>query len=155
MSAGAARRIAGLDRILIVDDIEEMRQTVRRMLRWAGVGEVELASNIDQARTALERAKARLAPFDLVFIDQMMPGGSGTELIEEVVARNLVDRRHTGLFLLSGASEYDLQAQARQAGAVALLEKPISSVDLLSVIQKWVAYRNAARARALADGGPR
>ena len=57
-------------------------------------------------------------------------------LIEEVAARNLVDPRHTGLVLLCGVSEHDLQAQARQAGAVALLEKPISSDNLLSVIQK-------------------
>ena len=152
VSPGVTRRIAGVGRILIVDDITEMRQTLRRMLRWAGVTDVELASNIDEARLALERAKERVAPFDLVLIDQMMPGGSGTELIEEVVARNLVNRRHTGLFLLSGVSEYDLQAQARQAGAVALLEKPISGDNLLAVIQKWAAYRQAARTRASSGG---
>lgn len=144
----ASGRLPGIDRILIVDDIEEMRQTLRRMLRYAGVATVELASGIDQARTALESARFRKAPFDLVFVDQMMPGGSGTELIEEVIARNLVDRRYTGLFVLSGVAEYEMQSQVKDSGAVALIEKPVSTEKLLAIAQRWVAYRNANRARA-------
>ncbi len=148
-SKQATGRVPGANRILIVDDIDEMRQTLRRMLRHAGVAEVELASCIDQARTALETARVRKAPFDLVFVDQLMPGGCGTELIEEVVARSLVDRRYTGLFVLSGVAEYEMQSRVKESGAVALIEKPISTEKLLAIAQRWVAYRAAAQARAI------
>ena len=139
---------AGIDRILIVDDIQEMRQTLRRMLRWAGVREVDLASDIGEARTALEAAKNRGKPYDLIFADQMMPGGSGVELVQEIVARNLIERRHTGLFLLTGVPDLDLEGEAKKSGALAVLEKPISTEKLLAVIQRWSTYRANSKAGA-------
>ena len=138
----------GIDRILIVDDIEEMRQTLRRMLRWAGVREVDLASDIGEARNALEGAKQRGTPYDLIFADQMMPGGSGVELVQEIVARNLIERRHSGLFLLTGVPDPDLEAEAKKSGALAVLEKPISTEKLLAVIQRWGVYRANLKAGA-------
>lgn len=141
---------AGIDRVLIVDDIEEMRQTLRRMLRWAGVGDVSMASDIDQARQALELAKERGQAYDLVIVDQMMPGGSGVELVQEIVARSLIERRHTGLFILTGVPDYSMDVEAKKSGAIAVLEKPISAEKLLAIAARWGTYRAAQKAGAVA-----
>lgn len=137
-----------LGRVLIVDDITEMQSTLKRVFRHAGISTVHSASNIDEARSMLERAHECSAPYDIVFLDQMMPGGSGLELVEELIARGteVIDRRQTGLFVLSGVVEDGFRERVRACGALDLMEKPVSAEQLLTCCKRWAQFRAKGRA---------
>tara|TARA_R110002012_G_scaffold138444_3_gene293664 strand:- start:248 stop:733 length:486 start_codon:yes stop_codon:yes gene_type:complete len=132
-----------LSRVLIVDDISEMQSTLKRVFRRAGISTVHSASNIDEARSMLERAHEYSTPYDIVFVDQMMPGGSGLDLVEELIARGteVVDRRKTGLFILSGLVEDGFRERVRACGALDLMEKPVSAEQLLTCCKRWAQFR--------------
>ncbi len=151
INGGNRRRDAdlGIRRVLIVDDIHEIQSTLRRVFRMARVEEIVTASNIDEAREQLELATSNQQPFDIVFMDQMMPGGTGTELLEEVVARgqDFVDRRFTGFFILSGITESGFREKAKSAGAVDVMQKPFSAEQLLQYGRKWVQFRTRVQSK--------
>ncbi|UUX50077.1 response regulator [Nisaea acidiphila] len=145
----------GIRRVLIVDDIHEIQSTLRRVFRMARVEEIVTASNIDEARTQLEVATKARQPFDIVFMDQMMPGGTGTELLEEVVARgnSFVDRRFTGFFILSGVTEPGFREKAKAAGAIDVMQKPFSAEQLLQYGRKWIQFRSRAQSKPNPEDG--
>ncbi|MBM3521839.1 MAG: response regulator, partial [Alphaproteobacteria bacterium] len=80
----AVRSLAGL-RVLVVDDTEMNRRILRRQLESMGLNVAEASDGIE-ALTALESAYGRSAPFDLVFMDHMMPGLSGTAVVARIRA---------------------------------------------------------------------
>ncbi|MEM7039417.1 MAG: response regulator, partial [Bacteroidota bacterium] len=66
-------------RILIIDDDEVDRMTVKRALRKAGIqAETDSADSIDAAWEVI-----RSKTFDCVFLDYRLPGGDGLELLRE------------------------------------------------------------------------
>lgn len=135
--------LAEMKRVLIVDDMREMHSTVRRILRAVGVGEVLGATNIGQARDELVTAQAIQQPFDLVFIDQIMPGGSGLQLIWEIEEKGeeLIDLDHTGVFVLSGVNDQAFHQAALEAGVVAVLQKPFSANQIVECGTRWMISR--------------
>lgn len=68
-------------RLLVVEDMEEMRNIVRRLLTAMGYTEVELARNGEEAWAMLHARS-----FDVVLCDWNMPKMSGRELLEKVRA---------------------------------------------------------------------
>ncbi|MEE9152944.1 MAG: response regulator, partial [candidate division NC10 bacterium] len=65
-------------RILVVEDDEDMRENLQRILLGAGY-EVSLAEDGPQAITML-----RAQPCHLVLTDLVMPGMNGLELLKEI-----------------------------------------------------------------------
>src|SRR5204863_8339938 len=72
-------------RVLIVDDTEMNRRVLTKQLSALGI-DPEATNDSFGALAELERACHRGSPFDLVIIDQMMPGLSGSELAERIRA---------------------------------------------------------------------
>lgn len=70
----------GTGRILVVDDLDLVRDFTQNFLRSAGY-EVFVAAEAEEALEILEREAGAI---DLMFTDFNMPGMSGLELIEEV-----------------------------------------------------------------------
>src|ERR1700720_1445777 len=68
-------RLAGLH-VLIVDDVEMNRRILPRQLAGLGVEAVSVGDGF-AAMAELERAFHQVNPFDVVIVDQMMPGLSG------------------------------------------------------------------------------
>lgn len=66
--------------ILVVDDLEENRDLLARRLRREGYA-VDVAEDGESALAMLEQR-----PFDLLLLDVMMPGLSGTEVVTRVRA---------------------------------------------------------------------
>jgi PAS domain S-box-containing protein len=73
----------GTGRILVVDDLDLVRDFTKNFLESAGY-EVFVASQADEALTILEQQAGAV---DLMFTDFNMPGMSGLELIQEVSSR--------------------------------------------------------------------
>ncbi len=113
-------------RILVVEDDEDMRENLRRILIGAGY-EVHLARNGVKAIEVLERLRCHLVLTDLV-----MPGMGGLDLLDEI-------RRHEQnlpVVFLTAFGDRAIFAKVTEMGAVDFLTKPFRAASLLGIIQR-------------------
>ena len=113
-------------RILVVEDDEDMRENLRRILIGAGY-EVHLARNGVKAIEVLERLRCHLVLTDLV-----MPGMGGLDLLDEI-------RRHEQnlpVVFLTAFGDRATFAKVTEMGAVDFLTKPFRAASLLGIIQR-------------------
>jgi len=121
-------RIArGPTRILVIDDDDEVRQTLCNILRSAGF-ETTAARNGEEGLRLFDAVGA-----DAVVTDLIMPGMEGIETIREL------RRRRAGVKIVaisgggrSGVADY--LALAGKLGADATLSKPFSRDELLAAL---------------------
>jgi CheY-like chemotaxis protein len=119
-------------RILVVDDEDLVRLTLRQMLE-AGGHEVVEAANGRQG-VALE---AEL-PFDLVVTDIIMPDQEGIETIVQLRRKNPLLK----IVAISGGGRMknmDFLKIAANVGADATLTKPFSTQELTEVVDRCLA----------------
>lgn len=117
-----------MTRILIIDDEELVRATVRQMLELEGY-EIEEAAN---GREGIERLKEK--PADLVITDIIMPEKEGIETIIEIRRQN----PRAKIIAISsggrtGTTEY--LELAVKLGAAHILPKPFDSKQLLQAVR--------------------
>jgi DNA-binding NarL/FixJ family response regulator len=102
-------------RVVIVDD---HRLFVDALVLLLGHDDrLEVIGTASNGRNAIELAVAEHA--EVAVIDVRMPEIDGLECTRRLLARS----PETRVILVTGADERELQAQAREAGAVALLQK--------------------------------
>jgi signal transduction histidine kinase/DNA-binding response OmpR family regulator len=117
-------------RVLLVDDIEMNLTIMTRQLKAFGMS-VTAVNDAFAAMAELERAWHRGQPYDLVFLDQMMPGLAGDQL-----ARRIRESEHlseTRLVIVSSGG----RAIVRDAAGLrldAVLEKPVRHQELLDTL---------------------
>lgn len=126
--------------VLIVDDNEELRVTLRSildMLDYTVIGEAE---NGVQAITLAQRLKP-----DIIIMDVSMPGMDGI-----TAARKIQAIQPTPVILLTALDTPELIEQARDAGVGAYLVKPPDAGDLQRAIVITLARsRESAELRRL------
>jgi PAS domain S-box-containing protein len=111
----------GSERILIVDDNEDLHEVTSAMLTTLGY-QVACASNGAEAIKILERGEE----FELLFSDIVIPNGmSGVELAREVKRRN----KGIKVLLTSGFAGSILE-QNRAVNEFAIIDKPFRLPDL-------------------------
>jgi putative two-component system response regulator len=120
-------------RILIVDDDPEIIRALIRIVERDGHVTAS-AGDLTSARRALLESS-----FDLVLCDLNMPGGSGMELIREVVRRN----EDIAVVMVSGMDDPALADAALDLGAYGYVVKPFRTSELT------IAVANALRRRRL------
>jgi len=137
-----ALTIAGIGgEILVVDDDPGNRELLTRRLARGGYVSVAVDSG--------EKALALLAErrFDLILLDQMMPGLSGLEVLQRLKADPVL--RPVPVLMLSAADTADLVVQAILSGAEDYVAKPFNPVLLTARInaclEKVRLSKNAAR----------
>jgi signal transduction histidine kinase/DNA-binding response OmpR family regulator len=117
-------------RVLLVDDIEMNVTIMTKQLRAFGMAVVGVADGF-AAMAELERAWHRGNPYDLVFLDQMMPGMSGDALARRIRADvhladiKLVVVSSGGRGIVKNAGDLRLEA---------ILEKPVRHQELLDTL---------------------
>jgi two-component system KDP operon response regulator KdpE len=108
-------------RVLVVDDEQQILRALRTSLRAAGY-EVDTA---DTAEGAL--AAAALRPPDAVILDLVLPDGTGTD-----VARELRSWTSAPVIVLSAVGEEREKVAALDAGADDYVTKPVGIDELLA-----------------------
>jgi CheY-like chemotaxis protein len=118
-----------LERILIVDDEEPLVTLAAETLAGLGYVPVGFTSSL----AALEAFRAHPERFDAVITDERMPGISGSALIRE-----LRDVRGDALpiLLVSGYPGAAVVQRARDAGASAVLAKPLLARELATSLAR-------------------
>lgn len=120
-----------LHRILVVEDDEDMRENLRRMLRGAGY-EVCLAMDGAEAMRLL-----RDQPCHLVLTDLVMPGMGGLDLLKEIRQQD----QNLPVVFLSAFGDRATFARATELGAVDFVTKPFRADFLLGLIQRTLDNR--------------
>ena len=123
--------MATAKKILVVDDEEAIRFTLDVFLREEGY-EVALAGNYDEA-VALMATDT----FDLMFIDIIMGGKSGIELLRTVKNGN----PNAQVVIITGAPSVDTAAEALRLGALDYIIKPIRQNELLKTARHAFSHK--------------
>jgi adenylate cyclase len=121
--------VAGIadGRLLVVDDNENNREIVSRLLEREGY-QVSTAEN---GALALEQIKKQ--PPDLVLLDVMMPVMDGIEACRRI--KDDPDSRLIPVVMMTALGQVEDRVRAIQAGADDFLTKPVNGGELLARIQ--------------------
>ena len=122
-------------RLLVVDDIEENRDLLKRQLVRRGY-EVVLADSGQNALAEIARGS-----FDLVLLDIMMPGMNGLEALERL--RWISDRGMLPVIMVSAKGESEDIVQALEMGASDYISKPIDFPVAFARIETHLALKRA------------
>jgi CheY-like chemotaxis protein len=125
--------------VLIVDDVEMNRRILARQLAGFGIDAISVDDGF-AAMTALEQAFRQGKPFDLVIIDQMMPGLSGEALAERI--RTATGLAETKIVIASSAGRPGL-AEGASAIIDAVLTKPVREQSLLDAFAQLFGFAGA------------
>lgn len=126
-AAGRGAKGARIPTILVVDDDEDLRVMVARMLSRGGYRALTAAHGID----ALKCVRAHA--IDVVVTDMLMPEMDGTELLRALQT----ERPGIPVIAMSGIGEWNEWLRiAVHLGAFATLHKPIIASQLLQVVEQ-------------------
>lgn len=118
----------GMRTILVVDDFDEMRSTLRLWLERHGYRVVEAADGEEAIEVA------RLEHPALILMDIGMPERSGISATYKI--RKDPELSDIPVVAVTAYEATDLHAEALQAGCITCLTKPLDSDDLKSVFQR-------------------
>jgi two-component system, chemotaxis family, chemotaxis protein CheY len=110
--------------VLVVDDQETVRDSVRLMLRSLGFGAITEAADGERAK---EQFAARMP--DLIICDINMTPTNGLAFVKWVRQRNAGSLRTPVLFL-TAHTEREVVMKAKDLGVDGFLVKPVTTPDL-------------------------
>jgi signal transduction histidine kinase/DNA-binding response OmpR family regulator len=122
-------------KVLVVDDVDINRDIVSRQLGAHGIA-THCVNDAFAAITELQRASAHGEPYDVVFLDQMMPGMAGDSVAAAVRAN--ASLMGTKLVLLSSAGNHGISVSALQ-NLDDRVDKPVRQHDLYNCLVKLYA----------------
>jgi len=122
-------------RILVADDEPALRTVLTLTLKTEG--EVQVAAD---GQEALELIRAGYVP-DLVLVDNNMPRMGGIEVIRELRADPQFD--NVALVLLTAEDDDKTRSRASEAGADAVLQKPMRNADLRQRVREIIEAKKA------------
>src|SRR5216683_2608656 len=119
-------------RILLAEDSDRTRQSLKELLLADSQLEVDTVSNGEEAVKALEKQIYSIGLFDL-----KMPGLGGMQLIEEIQKRKIP----VTIIVMTGYGSINEAVQAMRLGAYDFLTKPIDVHHLRLVIERALKDR--------------
>ncbi len=130
--------MASKPRVLIVDDEDRFRSTLRKLLTVRGAEVMDVAS----AREAYEAIGC--TPFDVVVLDVRMPEINGIEALGEIKKRN----PGIEVIILTGHASVDVAVEIMKLGGYEYLLKPCPVEELMLKIEGAFERKTAREERA-------
>src|SRR5579862_3477268 len=124
-----------MNRILIVDDETEIRESLEEILSEEGYSVSSTASGIEAI------VLLRDAPYDLLLLDIWLPDRDGLDVLSDL--RSLETDDKPEVIVISGHATIETAVKATKLGAFDFLEKPLSLERTLIVV------KNALEAKRL------
>lgn len=121
----AVQQTSTSNRLLVVDDEENVRASLKAVLEDEGYSVEAVGSGADCLHL-LERRN-----FDLIFLDIWLPGKDGIEVLKEIRLRRPLQY----VIMISGHGTIETAVQATKLGAFDFIEKPLSLEKVLLVLQ--------------------
>ncbi len=134
------------ERVLVVDDEEGVRNSLRNILKDEGYS-VDLA---ESGERCLEMVRRR--PYHAVLLDVWLPGRDGLSVLEELVTLPSPPR----VIMISGHADVPVAHRAGRLGAYDFIEKPLSLEKVALTLRNAVADRKKDESlRSLREQIPR
>ena len=114
-------------KILIVDDEEISLASVRRILKWRGIRDVEVCDN---GKDAIKKIKEE--DFDIVLLDLLMPEVDGMQVLESAKPF----KPQTEFIILTAVDDIPTTVKAIRQGAYDYLVKPVDNELLFLSIDR-------------------
>jgi len=112
-------------RILVVEDEQPLAEAIARGLRREGMA-VDVAFNGDDGHE-----KASITRYDVVLLDRDLPGMSGDQLCEEIVASGELTR----VLMLTASGSISDRVEGLSLGADDYLAKPFAFAELVARVR--------------------
>jgi len=124
--------------IMMVDDDPVLVEFLRSTLEEEGYRNIAATEDPCGALDTMRELRP-----DLLFLDMVMPGMSGLDVLRQVRADRMFD--HMPVIVLTASSDPDIKLQALELGAADFLAKPVDSSELV------LRLRNTLAAKAYRD----
>ena len=124
------------DKILVVDDEDSLRMTLKLRLQAADF-DVQVAQDGEEALAILKKA-----PVDLVLLDINMPKMDGIETLGHVTR----DYPWTEIIMLTGFADFSTAIECLKKGAKDYLVKPIEMTELITRVRSTLRAKTSERA---------
>jgi len=115
------------EKVLVVDDAQFMRYTIKKILAKFGFTNVYEAENVENAIKVYQAESP-----DLVTMDITMPGDSGIEGLRQIKQINAQAK----VIMVSAASQKDKVIEALTLGAKHFIVKPFTDDNFIATIDK-------------------
>ena len=115
------------EKVLVVDDAQFMRYTIKKILAKFGFTNVYEAENVENAIKVYQAENP-----DLVTMDITMPGDSGIEGLRQIKLINAQAK----VVMVSAASQKDKVIEALTLGAKHFIVKPFTDDNFIATIDK-------------------
>jgi FixJ family two-component response regulator len=127
-------------RVYIVDDDPDMRDSLRWLMKTVGLHAETFSSATDFLRDFVSAGPG------CVILDVRMPGISGLDLFEELVARG----EGMPVIFITAFADVPMAVRAMKSGAVEFVEKPFNRQTLLDKVQRAIKEDCERRGRLVA-----
>ena len=117
--------------IYVIDDDASVRKALQRLIRSAGM-------SVETFASAEEFLYAKVPLPDFLVLDVRMPGMSGLELQQALLAEN----QHVPIVFITAHDDEQARQSAMLAGAVDFLHKPFEDHVLLEALSRTVPQRD-------------
>lgn len=128
-------------RILIVDDNEGDRIILKAQLNRLGFHDIQEAEDGAMAEYKVNNAHQIQDPFDIVFVDWMMPRLDGLKLLQ--ILRSKWSTRRLTIIMTTARAEPNYVREAMDAGVTDYIIKPHTLQVLTSKIAKYTSEESA------------
>jgi len=118
--------------ILVVDDELYIGDLIRDSLKDQGHN----VTVLNNGEEAIEKFKEH--HFDIAFVDYMLPGCTGLEVIKRIRGHN----PHTSLILITGSVNSSVAESAMAEGATSFLQKPFTFDQIRNVVSTAIGQYN-------------
>jgi len=122
-----------MTRILVVDDDEYIRGGCARILAKEGWSAV----CVNDGNQGLKEIRGNPNDYDVVLLDQLMPGMSGLEILDQIRTLN----SNLPVIIMTGSVTTDSANELVQKGAFDCIPKPFTPDELRAVVRKAVGSK--------------
>jgi two-component system, chemotaxis family, chemotaxis protein CheY len=125
-------------RVLLVDDEFTSRRILHSFL--SPFGEVDIAVNGNEALTAVEKAIKNNQPYELIFLDIMLPKLDGITALKKIreleTQYGLNEHTRSKIIMISSHTEKNVILKADRSGCTGYIIKPTDKTRFYNEIRK-------------------
>ena len=121
-----------MKKILIVDDLAEIRELLETTLKLAGFQKLFLAKNGQKAIDVARKEKP-----DLILMDVMMPGKIDGLEATRILKKDPLSKKSI-IVMLTAQTQKNDRLKASLYGADHFISKPFSPMALVKKVEQWL-----------------
>ncbi len=130
-------------RVLAIDDDPEVLEYFRRMMEQFGI-HCDLAHDGEEAISIFRQAMHQRENYDIVFVDYTMEGMDGIETARRI---RLLAGDSVNVIMISISDWNQIEAEAREAGIMRFIQKPLFQSSILNAIHELVINQESLVSR--------